>query len=172
MSSHQVIEFARGPAAEGEALKIRRPLAGRMACSGLFLLRSTSNLKEGPMALPSAAGPFSVKLQATKCSIWNHAFCLHRITNNVAFANKSALTFFIFSSSTDTECMVSNAFCFHRTLTLAASRPTQFLFLRWERWVCATQPKIALKWISNLFFNDFSIIFIRILHYFALLSSP
>ena len=26
MSSHQVIEFARGPAAEGEALKIRRPL--------------------------------------------------------------------------------------------------------------------------------------------------
>jgi hypothetical protein len=26
ISAHQVIEFAQGPAAEGEALKIRRPL--------------------------------------------------------------------------------------------------------------------------------------------------
>ena len=62
-SSHQVIEFARGPAAEGEALKIRRPLAGAWH---VLDLSSKVNFKKGPMVSPSAAGPFKFKKTSFK----------------------------------------------------------------------------------------------------------
>ena len=48
------------------------------------------------------------KKQASKSSFWNHAFCINRITINVAFAKKSEPRFSLFSNSTYTECMVFN----------------------------------------------------------------
>ena len=109
MSSHQVIEFARGPAAEGEALKIRRPL---QRVHGVFWTFSSEvnfqPQKRVPWPYLQPPAPSILINLTSKSSIWNHAFCPHRFTNNVVFAKKSADTFFIFRNSTDTECMVCN----------------------------------------------------------------
>ena len=66
MSAHQVIAFARGPAAEGEALKIRRPLQRVHGVFRASLLRSTYKLQRGSHGLTFRRRPlpfWSLKAQ-------------------------------------------------------------------------------------------------------------
>ena len=66
-------------------------------------------------------------------------FCLHRITNNVAFAKTSEGTLLVFSNSTDTEPMVSNMH--HLRVCILCPQKSNFSCLemfRRDRKACST----------------------------------
>ena len=100
--------YNRGRRQRAQPLRSAAPIAGAWRVLDFSFWGQLPTSKRVPWPYLPPPTPSNLKKQAWKCSIWDHAFCLDRITINVAVAFEEWRYFLVFSNSTKTECMVCN----------------------------------------------------------------